>query len=142
MKISLICTWHMLRPTAMQQALLGCIMIIFPTDVCLNIACFQTYIVGYENTEASTTTGEVFRPRKIRDAVEQDVLYNISVTIFTQAPELQHVTWECETMSMYSMFLRTTIYIHTIFRMCGICSRQTTSVGRLVPKARTERIHF
>ena len=43
----------------MREALLGCIRSVFPTDICLDITCLQTYIVGYENMEVSTRTGEV-----------------------------------------------------------------------------------
>ena len=54
------------------------------------------------------------RPRELRDAVGENVLYYFRDNPH-QAPELQHVTWEYETTSTYGMFSRTTMDLHPYY---------------------------
>ena len=87
--IWLMCIWHTTRPTAMREALLGCIRSVFATDICLDIACLQTYIVGYENMEDSTKTEKILVGPGNYVMQLRRTCCNTSVTILMQALELQ-----------------------------------------------------
>ena len=108
---------------AMLEALLGFIRSVFSTQPIL--ANLHRRLREYERFNENRRGFR--RPRELRDAVEEDALHYFC-KIFMQALELQRVTKECETTSQYDMFLRTTIYIFTIFKKCMICFLPTISL--------------